>query len=311
MLLSGLICATLGSQANSVQLPHRLEDCLPIPSLAQDIEQRREEARRQGQAEAAEPHIKLVKLTFRGQTALPPEELNEIAKSLTERMYNDNSGWPQELQERVLDAWQHRGYFKIVAETPEVMQVAGLPPEKRFAVSVSVDSGRLYRLNKIEIVHSTQFSPGELRGSFPIQDGSIFDTHAIQQGMEDLRKAYGTRGFINSTAIPSTAVDEVHGLITLDLEMEEGKRFRFGEIKVLGFDPLVAQKLLHESGLETGNIYDPSLVSTFFERNRKVLPGDAEAIGDTERRIDEQAGTVSITMDFRGCPQLPSDDNRN
>jgi hypothetical protein len=68
-LLSGLICATFVTQANSVQLPQRLEDCLPIPTLAQDIEQRREAARKN---QPPEPYIKVTQLEFRGETGLPP-----------------------------------------------------------------------------------------------------------------------------------------------------------------------------------------------------------------------------------------------
>jgi outer membrane protein assembly factor BamA len=300
-----LICCGLCPATSDGQIPRRLEDCLPIPSLAQEIRQRNEEAQPENQESGREAsHIKVASVTFLGKPALPPKDLAQIAKSLTERSYGDGPTWMEEVSARVQDAWQQRGYFKANVENPRVHVLAGTPHGKRFAVSVSVDAGPLYRLNRIDFLHGTQFSDAEVRAFLPISDGDSFDTHAIQQGLENLRKAYGMTGFINFSSAPSWDIDEHRALITLILELSEGKPFRFGQIKVLGLDPLVAKRLLFESGLETGSIFNPSLVDRFFERNRHILPSDALPEEDTQRVIDEQSGTVDMTMDLRGCPLL-------
>jgi outer membrane protein assembly factor BamA len=306
LLLSGLICTTLCSQAIPAQIPQRLEDCLPIPTLAQDVRQRRIAAEAE---EPPQPHIKVVRLTFQGEPSLPREEQARIAGSLTMLTYANESDWLGELQERVRDAWQQRGYFKVNVTGPVVQSLPGTTQEQRLAVSMTVSAGRIFRLDKMTFVHGTQFSASELRAFFPMQDGDVFDTHMIQQGLENIRQAYGKRGFVNFTPVPKTDLDEPHGLINLGLDLDEGKQFRFGEIKVLGLDPQLAKELLRESGLVTGNIFDGSLIDKFFDRNRHILPADARPENDTERRYDENEGTVSIKMDFRGCPQIPSEDN--
>ena len=300
-----LICSIVWAPTSSPQIPHHLEKC--FPTLAQDIHQRVEESETQEQEsgrESAPRQLRIVRLIFRGQTALPPEELREIAKSLKEGRYTDSPEWREELRERIRDAWQHRGYFKAVVEELLVRQLAGTPLEKRFAVNMSVDAGQLYRLERIAFVHSTEFSAGELRSFFAIEDGDIFDTHKIQQGIEKMRKAYAMKGFVNFTVVPSFEIDQLHATAALTLELDEGKQLHFGQIKVLGMDPVLAKKLLHESGLEPGRIFDFSLMSKFFERNRQILPADASPFDDTESRIDEK-GTVDITIDVRGCLLLP------
>ena len=303
-----LICSIVWAPASLTQIPRRIENCLPIPSLAQDIHQRNEESEmleeESGRA-SAQPQAKLAKLIFRGQTALPLEQLKEIAKSLRERSYTDNPQWLDELLERIRDAWQHRGYFMAVVRDPLVRQLRGNHSEQRFAVIVPVDAGQLYHLERIASVHSTEFSSRELHSFFPIRDGDIFDTHKMQQGLEKMREAYGMKGFINMVAVPSFSFDERHAAVTMTLELDEGKQFRFGQIKVLGIDPLLAEKRLNESGLEPGRIFDTSLLGKFVAHNRDILPADAMPSGDTKRRIDEGTGTVDITMDVRGCPPLP------
>ncbi len=300
LALAGLLCSALLSAASSAQIPRRLEDCLPIPSLAQDLEQRQEEA----QAQQPEPHIKLVRLVFRGQTGLPRQELAQIARSLKDRTYDDNSSWLEELAVRIQDAFQQRGYFKPFVEYPRPRQLLGSRTERRFAVNVLVDAGNRYRLNRIDIRNGTQFAYAEARAFFHIHDGDIFDTHAIQQGIEDMRKAYQTRGFLNFASVPSLVIDEDRAFINLLLDLEEGQQFRLGHVKILGLDPLISQKLLHESGLEPGNIFDASRLDEFFRRNKLILPRDAAPEEDTERVMDEQTGTVVLTMDFRTCPRL-------
>ncbi len=246
-----------------------------------------------------------MRLVFRGQTGLRPDELANIARLLKERTYDDDPRWLEELAARIQDAFQQRGYFRPLVEDPRYRQLAGTPMEKRFAVNMSVDAGVRYRLNRIDIRNGSQFSHGELRAFLPIYDGDIFDTHAIQRGLENLRRAYGRKGFVNFSLIPSFDMDERQALITLILDFEEGRQFQLGQVKILGLDPALAQRLLHESGLERGNVFDTSLLEKFFERNKLILPRDAAPDNDTQRHIDEQAGTVDITMDFRRCPQLP------
>jgi len=304
-LVSCLFCTTWVVPACSAQIPRRLEDCLPVPSLAQDIEMRRQQARADERQESTKPYIKLTELTFRGQTAIPPDQLSQIAQPLTERRYDDDSRWREELNEGITDAWQHLGYFKAIATEARVRQLnEGTPLEKRVAVSVVVDAGRLYRLDRMTFANGTQFSAGELRAFFPLQDGDVFDTRALQQGLENVRKAYGARGFVTFTLIPTFAIDDSRGLVTLNLDMDEGKQFRFGEVKVLGLDPGLAKALLHQSGLETGNIFNWALPEKFLKDNVLILPQDANSKEDIQRRVNEEQATVDITMDFRGCPTL-------
>jgi outer membrane protein assembly factor BamA len=199
--------------------------------------------------------------------------------------------------------WQQQGYFLAAVAKPTADELHDAPLERTVAITVDIHAGQAYRLNGIEIRNATQFAATELRPLFPIQQGDIFDTHKIQQGIENLRKAYGARGFINFVAVPATQIDETHALITLLVEVEEGKQFRIGKVEVLGLDPVLSEKLLRESGLEPGKIFDASLLDKFFERNKLILPSDAKPKENARRVLDESHGTVDITMDFRVCPQ--------
>jgi outer membrane protein assembly factor BamA len=104
--------------------------------------------------------------------------------------------------------------------------------------------------------------------------------------------------------VPAFQLDEKCSLISLIIDLDEGKQFRFGQIKILGLDPELSRTLLAESGMQPGKFFDFSIVDKFFLKNRQVLPSDANFAEDMQLAIDEQEGSVQVTFDFRGCPEL-------
>jgi outer membrane protein insertion porin family len=294
---AAFICIAFISSGNAIQLPQNLEQCLPIPTLAQEIQQRNADA-------PPEKHTKLETLTFEGNTGLAPDELEKIVNSLTGRTYDNSPTWVQEVRERILDEWQHRGFFRARIENPRAVARAETDSERPFMIAVAIHSGQRYGLKGVAFQNNTQFSQAELRAMFPVIDGDTFDTHQLRLGLENMRKAYGTKGFINFSDVPSFDIDEQHALIAVNLEIDEGKRYTFGQVRILGLEPSLAQRLLHESGIEAGKVFDTSLLNRFVEENRTSLPNNAGPESDVLRRLDDQLGAVDITMDFRRCPNI-------
>lgn len=248
--------------------------------------------------------MKIERLIFIGDPQLQLALQDKIAKSLADMVWEDSQDSLTELAERIRDAWQEQGYFKAKV-TPKGSQTLEDSAEKRtVAITVDVDAGKQYRLEEIRFEKNAQFSPGQLRPLFPVQQGEIFDTHKVQKGMEEMRKAYGAKGFINFAAVPSFTLNETTQAVSLTMEVEEGKQFHFGRVEVLGLDPALSQRLLHESGLEAGNVFDAFRFAEFFRRNKLILPKGA-APEDARRVLDEKQATVDITMDFRRCAPLP------
>jgi outer membrane protein assembly factor BamA len=260
--------------------------------------------------------MKVAQLTFAGDSALSLPVQDEIAKSLREHDYDDNKEGMNELLERVRDAWQHHGYFNVKVEHDGSQTLAEDSESRTVAITVNVDAGKQYRLDKIHFgnipsngsrrLPLNPISPGQqvtdeqLRAFFPIQHEDIFDTHKIQQGLEELRRAYGARGFINFAAVPSMEIDDLSGRITLLVELDEGKQFHLGRVEVTGLDSEVLRKLLQDSGLVPGSVFDAVRYEDFARQSQETLR-DFRAEDDVERRIHEESGTLDLTFHVRGC----------
>jgi outer membrane protein insertion porin family len=140
---------------------------------------------------------------------------------------------------------------------------------------------------------------GALRGLFPIMDGDIASREKIAKGLENLRKAYGDRGYINFTSVPNTELDDERRLLFLDIDSDEGKQFHMGDFSVVGLDEPTTQELLKDFPMKRGQVYDRRLFESFMLRHPSIsAPDDPSRI---YRRLEELAGTISTTVDARPC----------
>lgn len=230
---------------------------------------------------------------FDGVNKLPISELEGIATQLKSHPYNKDSGWLDDLNNVVHDAWERHGYFKVAVRS-RFQELSANSPSLTVAVTMHIDEGEQYRLQDILFVNNQQFDSGQLRELFSISAGDLFNTHTIQEGLEKLRKLYGTRGFINLTAAPQVQVDETSGLISLTIDLEEGQQFRISEVTIKG-DEGELKRFLRKRKVEPGQVFDGSFTEYML------------ISANVERKIDEKNATVALSIEILSPCAPPSD----
>ena len=70
-----------------------------------------------------------------------------------------------------------------------------------------------------------------LRATFPIKDGDWFSATEIGKGLDNLKKAYGSLGYINFGAIPKITYDDQKKTVSLNIDIDEGKQFFVSRIE--------------------------------------------------------------------------------
>ena len=232
---------------------------------------------------------------------MPSVDQQQIVASLKQRTYSGAlDDVTSEVLERVRVAWQDRGYFKVQALGNASVPTTA-PVAERIAVTVNVDEGQQYRLGKITFKNNkTVRNVTTLRSHLLIQDGDIFSREKIAKGLENLRKMYGEMGFVNFTSVPDTSFDEERKMVTLKIELDEGKQFYIGSVNILGLDQHVADDLLNDLLLKPGDVYNQRI----FELSLQYLSLRRTNVSFSHysRQLDERAGTIAITFDFRPCP---------
>ena len=246
---------------------------------------------------------------FTNAAIFPPEKEDAIAKRLraetvhTDSLDKELSSMAEEAAERARAAYQDLGYFKVQVHGKAV-SVATNPPQ--YDITIQIRSvGEQYRLGDLNIVKAASFPTQQLRDLFPIQRGEIFSRERIAKGMEELRRIYGSQGYINSTSVPETQFDDATGSVDLNVDVDEGKQFRFRSVEILGLNPETESRVLADIELKPGDIYSSEVWERSFMKLHDLTPNpDPSAV---DKRLDERDGWVDVVLDFRKPPTCPID----
>ena len=250
-------------------------------------------------------------VVFQNASAITPAERNAIASAVREnersspsQSLEELSAVAEEASERLRAAYQNSGYFKVQVDEKLAPADTALLAQYDIVIRV-MQQGPQYRMGDLHLVHAAQFSEPELRDLFPIQRGEIFSREKITEGLENLRRLYGTHGFINSVSVPNTEFEENDSVANLTIDVDEGRQFRVRTIEVLGVDPETKQHILENLDLKTGNIYDEDA----WERTLKLFHATLQPAGDSnsvQKKLDEQNGWIDLLLDLRQTTPRPT-----
>ncbi|HZP24418.1 MAG TPA: outer membrane protein assembly factor BamA [Terriglobales bacterium] len=266
------------------------------------------------------PHVKVGKIKFEGNHALKNRELQSAMKNLKPigiphsiflenlfaRTYDSTK--LSEDAERVRYYYQTKGYFKALVGDPktQIHDTGGVrwyfpfksSPGKAVDITIPVEEGQRYRLKEITFTGNKAVkNTAGLRALFKIKDGEIFDTEAIRKGLEQLRKAYAALGYINFTPVPNTDADDEKRLISLRIDLDEGKQFFVRRIEFQGNTTTRDKVIRRELALEEGQVYNGNLWELSLLRLNQLQYFDQlKPEQDSEIKQNVQDSTVDITL---------------
>jgi hypothetical protein len=245
------------------------------------------------------PEISIAAVKFSGALQIPISDQDMIVSSIKRQTHGDSvDGVTDEALERVRAGWQNRGYFKVqVSGTAKTLTSSH---GRRIAIEVRVDEGMQYRLREIRFKNNKASDVAGLRDLFPIKDGDIFSREKIAAGLDNLRKAYGELGYLNFTSVPDTVSDDTKGMISLEIIVDEGKQFHVNNINIVGLDEDSRREILNH--FPVGQVYNEKRFRVFLEKYQSVFKLHPDDPRLTERRLEEQTGSVSITLYACPCP---------
>jgi outer membrane protein insertion porin family len=269
------------------------------------------------------PKIKVGKIVFQGNHHVSSRKLRAAMKNLKpigipssiflENVFSRtfDASKLEEDAERVRDALQHAGYFKAVVQDPKTnlrtinggfrIPIFQKRPSKVMDINIPLEEGAKFKLKQINFKNSSgtlSFVPTErLRPLFPIKDGDTFDTHLVGKGIENLRKLYGAGGYINFAAVPSTDIDDEKKQITLNVDIDPGKPFYVRRIEFQGNTTTRDRVIRRELLVQEGQVFNTQAWEVSVLRLNQLNYFEAlKPEDDTERKLNEQDGTVDLTV---------------
>ena len=176
----------------------------------------------------------------------------------------------EEDKERIRQFYQDKGYFtvRVLDHTVTIRDTGGkgfrLPlikpnkPGKAADISVPVEEGKLYHLNKMNFVGVKLFKTTDFlqRSIFQMNEGDVFSTAKLRKGIEQMKKLYGEFGYIDFVPEPSFDPLPNTDKIDLTLTADEGKQFFVRRIDFTGNTTTRDKVIRREILLDEGDIFN-------------------------------------------------------
>jgi len=272
------------------------------------------------------PKVKVGKISFVGNKRVSSRTLRQamknthafgipkslILENLFARTYDATK--LSEDAERVRYEYQTLGYYKAVVQDPktQIHDKTGvtwyLPFKPKHGkvvdITVPVEEGARYRLKQITFSgNKTITNTAVLRRQFRMKDGEIFNADMVRKGLEDLRKVYGALGYINFTSVPDTTLDEEHKLITLKIDIDEGKQFYVRRIEFQGNTTTRDKVIRRELAIEEGNLYNSQLWELSLLRLNQLSYFEAlkpEQASEVHQNVADNSVDITLKLKEKG-----------
>lgn len=213
---------------------------------------------------------------------------------------------------RILELYRRSGRFAAVVE-PQIIRL----PQNRVDVAFEIDEGPQTRVRRIVFIGNTRFGDGRLKEEITtkeaawyriLSDNDVYDPDRMAFDRERLTRFYQSEGYVDfrvASAVAELTRDRDGFLLTFTLE--EGRRYRFGRIRLdnrLKDVPDDALTSLMET--ESGEWYDSELVEKTVDAMSEEVGKAGFAFVDVrpgiERNPDE--GTVDIVFRVDTGPRV-------
>ncbi|HXG92778.1 MAG TPA: outer membrane protein assembly factor BamA [Blastocatellia bacterium] len=212
------------------------------------------------------------------------------------------------------------GYLKARFGEPQVEQVGKvgtwLPlighKGQGLKIVIPVDEGRQYRAGEIKVEDNTEFTADEIKSVIGLKPGDIVKGYSvIQKGLDNLKKLYGSRGYIqfNAGFVPEfhdDPADPTKGTVDITFAMEEGKQYTLHRLEFIGNTFTRDNVLRREVLLNEGERYNKQLFDLSLLRLNQL--GYFEQIKEEDATINtnerEGQADIMIKVQEKGRQQI-------
>lgn len=247
-------------------------------------------------------------VVFQNAFSLSEQDRRDISENLHEpRPVVSNSGIKEyvagladEATERAKAAYENNGYFDVqIISSVRAVEQYGL-----YDIVIRVlKEGKQYRLGELRITHASALSEWEIRSSFPLHAGEIFSREKIAEGLEQVRRLYGSQGYINATFVPTTVLNQDTDLAELVVNADEGKQFRVRTLDVIAANEESKENFLTQFGVRPGDVYTPEL----WDWGLLGSPGLDVRHQVVSKKLDERGGWIDLVVNLEKLPLCPID----
>ncbi len=239
--------------------------------------------------------IRHVEFTGAGAAELPA--LTAAARGMGGEDYS-RSQLVLEAHKNFIPVFLERGYLKAAIADPRPVVVEKTSEETSVDVTFPVAPGLMYTLTGIELSGNTDaFKAEQLHSLIHLQTGKPANAVQADRDAEDLKKLYGTRGYMGVQIHPVPEMNDADSTVKYVVQIHEGSIYKMGDLEVRGLDSKATESTSSAWRLLPGQTYDSSYARQFLDSIASQFPADRWKITFRETPEDQDK-TVDVSLRF-------------
>ena len=136
----------------------------------------------------------------------------------------------------------------------------------RFYITIKVEENDQYRVGDVKITGGKEFNENQIKAVLGLVPGEVFNESQLRKGFENLKKLYGSRGYINFTPVPVQDFDEPKKLVNMTINVDEDRQFYVNRIAFNGNTTTRDKVIRREIMVGEGNIFNSALWDISLQR---------------------------------------------
>ena len=256
--------------------------------------------------------IRVHSLEFPGAN---PEELPELRSAARKQLVGQKYSASQIViisQYDFRDVYLRRGYLDVkfgapsatVAPVPAPAGDAGSEPDPDDAkptgviVKLPVEPGIQFLLSTVDWVGNQAFPASALEKFVTVQPGQPANLLQLQQGLEQMKKLYSTRGYMKIESKVESHLDPAAKTASFTVHVKEGAVYHFGELNIEGLEKKAAALLRDQWTIRPGEPFDTSYEARFLKDTQPDLPPGTKWSIVVEEHVNESDKSVDLTIRY-------------
>ncbi len=196
-------------------------------------------------------------------------------------------------------ALQGREYLRSVVRVYDEKDFLPIYLERGYLKAAFADAQPLqYKMAELQLSGYKAFEAEKLRALIHLQLWRPANTIQLGRDLDEIKKLYGTRGYMAATIKPTPQFDDANSTVRYLLEFHEGDVYKMGDLEIQGLDTRTTARLVDAWKLRGGDVYDSSYPMQFVKEWIKELSRMGEWNVALHTTLEEKDKLVDVTIRF-------------
>jgi outer membrane protein insertion porin family len=154
----------------------------------------------------------------------------------------------------LIEYYQNEGFLDIFVdeEAIEIVNEKG----KKMKITIPLEEGRQYRLGNLSVSGNTVYTEAELLRLVYLVPGMVFSPEKVDEAAENLKKYYGSRGYLETYVRAERVPNVQTGRIDIEFQVRESEKIYVENINIQGNTTTKTIVILRELALAPGDVFD-------------------------------------------------------